>query len=147
MFLIVKEGDEVGRAYKLSEGNTIVGRNPSCQIALSEDSAVSRQHLRFTRKPDGTCTATDLNSTNGSYLNGRRMLPNVLSVIEPGATLLIGTTLFELVLHHTPVRKPPMPHPVQPDKFDIETLERRSDNTDPHRAEKLSTDYLENLPD
>ena len=120
MFLIVKEGRERGRAYKLNEGNTIAGRNPTCQIALTEDHAISRQHLLINCKPDGTCTATDLNSTNGTYLNERRMLPNQPSIIEPGITLLLGTTLFELVVQYTPTKRLAMPHPNQSEAFDLE---------------------------
>jgi pSer/pThr/pTyr-binding forkhead associated (FHA) protein len=145
MFLIVREGSEMGRTYKIREGNTIAGRNPTCQISLVDDFSVSREHLRISCKPDGSCTVTDLNATNGSYLNGRRLLPNVAVPLEPGGFLRIGKTLFEAALDRTPARIARVAKPGQDDEFDTEKMGRRAGKTDreqSQRAAKLATDYL-----
>ena len=49
----------------------IVGRSEECDLRVSGD-CVSRQHLRVDIV-DGQCRATDLNSANGTYLNGERI--------------------------------------------------------------------------
>lgn len=145
MFLVVKEGYEVGRAYKLREGNTIAGRNPTCQIALSEDVSVSRQHVRFTLQPDGICTATDLGSTNGSFLDGKRMLPNVAVELKAGSVLRMGKTIFELTLEYSAARSPRAQRPVEVEHYDTETLSIRAGDTDlaqAQRAAKIATGRL-----
>lgn len=146
MFLLVKEGSEVGRVYKLREGNMIAGRNPSSHISLVNDFSVSREHVRITCKPDGSCTVTDLNATNGSYLNGRRLLPDVPVALEPGATLRIGKTLFEVILN--PVssgRVPRIQKQLPSNPPDLEEMSRRAGHTDRAqsiRAADLATDFL-----
>jgi len=145
MFLVVREGQEVGRAYKLQPGNTIAGRNPTCQIAMPDDAAVSRQHTRFTFKPDGGCSATDLNSTNGTFVNGKRLPPSVSVLIEPGAALRIGATVFELVKNYVPARVPRPARPEQAQELEMEEMLRRSEDTDSRlsaRAAKIMTDQL-----
>jgi pSer/pThr/pTyr-binding forkhead associated (FHA) protein len=144
MYLVIKEGYEAGRAYKLREGNTIAGRNPTCQIALPDDVSVSRQHVRFTRQPDGICTVMDLNSTNGTFLDGKRLLPNVPTTLEPGTTLQVGRTTFEFVAQYTPSRAP-RPLPPTQDQ-DIETMFIRAGKTDlaqAQRAGKIVTSSLD----
>lgn len=146
MFLVVKEGYEVGRAYKLREGNTIAGRNPTCQIALPEDVSISRQHLRFTCQPDGICTVTDLGSTNGSYLDGKRMLPNVAVEIKPGSALRIGKTTFEATLDYAASRAARAQRAAQAEHYDTETLSIRAGDTDlaqAQRAAKIATGRLD----
>ncbi len=145
MYITIKEGQEVGRFFKLREGNTIVGRNPSCQVALPDDVSVSREHLRFTCKSDGTCSVTDLKSTNGSFLDGRRMLPDVPVYIQPGTLIKAGETVFEVVLELNVNRGPRLPRPVPAENFDLETMERRSQDTDKAKAERAARLATANL--
>lgn len=49
----------------------LIGRHPSCDIVLP-GAAVSRRHARV-RFRDGAWILQDLNSTNGTFLNGRRV--------------------------------------------------------------------------
>jgi diguanylate cyclase (GGDEF)-like protein len=54
----------------------LIGRGPDCQILLT-DPSVSRQHAQL-RWIDDTWQIQDLNSSNGIYLNGKRILSGQL---------------------------------------------------------------------
>lgn len=76
--LIVKTGPNPGVAFDLSKEVTLLGRDVTNDIALG-DAEISRQHARLTRTPGGY-VLEDLGSTNGSFVNGERLVaPRVLS--------------------------------------------------------------------
>ncbi len=76
--LVVKTGPNPGVAFDLSKEVTLLGRDVTNDIALG-DAEVSRQHARLTRTPGGF-VLEDLGSTNGSFVNGERLVaPRVLS--------------------------------------------------------------------
>lgn len=67
----VSSGAEPGRPVPLPEGPVTIGRDPSCEIMI-DDTAVSSAHLRIdTRGP--SVIATDLDSRNGTYVNGEAL--------------------------------------------------------------------------
>jgi pSer/pThr/pTyr-binding forkhead associated (FHA) protein len=57
---------------ELPLGESVLGRDPGCNIHLADD-AVSRRHLRFvvTREK---LSVQDIGSTNGTQLNGKRLV-------------------------------------------------------------------------
>lgn len=76
--LIVKAGPNPGSAFDLSKEVTLMGRDVTNDISLG-DPEVSRQHARLTRTPGGY-VLEDLGSTNGSFVNGERLVaPRVLA--------------------------------------------------------------------
>ncbi len=83
--LIIESGPRSGLTYVLGPGNTIVGRSGDCQIFLA-DVTVSREHARFSVDANGL-SMTDLGSTNGTYVNGRR---HDAGRLAEGDELLIG---------------------------------------------------------
>lgn len=84
--LVVKTGPNPGVAFDLNKEVTLLGRDVTNDIALG-DAEVSRQHARLTRTPGGY-VLEDLGSTNGSFVNGERLVaPRVLS---PGDLLGMG---------------------------------------------------------
>ena len=67
----------------------IIGKSPrECDICLKSDT-VSRIHARIERVSD-TYYLTDLFSTNGTFLDGRKLEPNHASPIPPGAEIRIA---------------------------------------------------------
>lgn len=71
-----------GRRYLLTGPVTIIGRGSEADIVV-DDSGVSRRHLELRVTPRGVI-ATDLDSTNGLYVEGHKV---------PAATLVDGNTL------------------------------------------------------
>ena len=69
--LIVIGGNTLGEVHRLKSGDTILGRSRHCTIRLEED-GVSRKHARI-RVSREQVTMDDLGSSNGTFVNGRRV--------------------------------------------------------------------------
>ena len=88
---IVEPPAQKGRTFEVGEELT-VGRAAGCQVTL-DDTYVSQLHARvFTR--DGQIFVEDLGSTNGTYLNRRKVTGPM--VFQRGDRLQIGSTILEL---------------------------------------------------
>lgn len=75
--LVVVEGALKGRRFKI-EGAVTLGRSPVATIML-DDPEVSRVHARCTRT-DGGFEIEDLDSRNGTFVNGQRVRRQRLAV-------------------------------------------------------------------
>lgn len=71
-----------GSQYLLTKEKTVLGRGSGCDIVI-DDPGISRSHLEIDITPNGVI-ARDLNSTNGTYVEGHQV---------PAATLLDGNTI------------------------------------------------------
>lgn len=69
---IALDGRELQR-LTLTQPRTTVGRRPYNDIVM-EHLAVSGEHAVFVLQPDGRVQVLDLNSTNGTYVNGRAVV-------------------------------------------------------------------------
>ena len=69
----------------------VIGRDPSATLRLEEDS-VSKQHARLTRRDDGW-EIEDLGSSNGTFVNGRRV--HAPDTIRPGDLVRLGTVILK----------------------------------------------------
>jgi hypothetical protein len=81
--------DCVAPADLASGERWIVGRASACDLVL-DDTAVSRCHVAL-RREHGTWIVSDLRSSNGTHLNGRRVDQ---AVVVDGDELLLGETLL-----------------------------------------------------
>jgi pSer/pThr/pTyr-binding forkhead associated (FHA) protein len=90
--VLVHEG-EGGRPTTVPlSGPTDVGRAPSCTITVG-DTYVSHQHARFFSR-DGSWFIEDLGSTNGTYVNDRRI--SEPAEVHAGDVVRMGKTVLEL---------------------------------------------------
>jgi hypothetical protein len=72
---IIGFGEE-SRMIELQQGEVVIGRNPECGIQLSSTN-VSREHARVVFRNE-EYHIEDLDSTNGTYVNGIRVVKCVL---------------------------------------------------------------------
>jgi len=79
--------DEVRKVFYLTKDLVVIGKLPENDIEL-KDNTVSRQHCRLQRSGKSYKLA-DMNSTNGCYINGRRVQSKSLDV---GDKITIGRT-------------------------------------------------------
>jgi uncharacterized RDD family membrane protein YckC len=91
-----------GRRVELAEGDATLGRSRKCEVPL-KDPSISRHHARISVAA-GKVQVTDLSSSNGTFLNGTRLVAAV-EVLD-GDRLTVGET--EMVVRiHPP--EPPAP--------------------------------------
>ncbi|HLI47283.1 MAG TPA: FhaA domain-containing protein [Chthonomonas sp.] len=100
--------------YPLLRSTIYIGRSSRVgnDLVLEEDPMVSKRHLRIEREKDGRFTLYDLDSTNGTWVNGHRVESYVL---QPGDDILIGSTHLVFEQEAKPVpngsAKPTAPEP------------------------------------
>ncbi len=71
------------------------------------EEGVSRRHARIYSR-EGTCFVEDLDSTNGTFLNGERITPYLPYAFHDGDTLTFGTLQVKVHVHYVDaVRKSP----------------------------------------
>jgi pSer/pThr/pTyr-binding forkhead associated (FHA) protein len=93
--LVICNGGFEGMEYELSGEETIIGRNPTTNITLLDEN-ISREHSIILRDTEtGTYSIEDLQSTNGTKVNGKRVRSADLA---PGDEIEIGHTRFKLVV-------------------------------------------------
>jgi pSer/pThr/pTyr-binding forkhead associated (FHA) protein len=62
-----------GQTFALADGETIIGRDPRCQVWL-DHSGVSRRHAQISiGQGSDRPMLTDLGSTNGTFVRGERV--------------------------------------------------------------------------
>ena len=86
------------RRVQISEAEVTIGRRSRSRnlhpiIDLAEDPAVSHEHARLVRQPDGFYALEDLDSTNGTTMNGdSQPIPTRIPVtMTDGDRIHLGT--------------------------------------------------------
>lgn len=77
------------RSLPLGRSIVRIGRGDACEVKVS-DPLASRHHCMISREPDGL-TLRDLNSRNGTYLNGARVSSVAL---RAGDFIVVGRSGF-----------------------------------------------------
>jgi len=89
--LVVRQGEHHGRSFAIATGERkTVGRSPDCEIRLP-DQGVSRRHCTV-ENLGRRLEVVDLNSANGSYVNGE---PIAKGSLTSGDELAVGPAIFE----------------------------------------------------
>ncbi|MCR4419947.1 MAG: DUF3662 and FHA domain-containing protein [Clostridia bacterium] len=93
--LKVVRGPDSGLSVALGQEEVLIGRRPGCHLVLT-DPNVSRQHAVIERRQE-LYWLIDLDSTNGTYINGQRVHRQPL---RPGDRIQIGDSELEVEWHY-----------------------------------------------
>ncbi len=77
----------------------LIGRHADDPGRLGNDEELSRYHARVSLEAGELCTLEDLGSTNGTFVNGRRI--SVPQTLKQGDTITLGDST--LVVRELPV--------------------------------------------
>jgi len=94
--LIVVRGIPQGHRYFLNQQETIIGRDPAVDIAITSDPNISRRHASVTIQGDRV-VLTDLGSSNGTKINGKPCAPRTPIVLAKEDMIGMGTTQFKFL--------------------------------------------------
>lgn len=84
-------GSAAGRVYALQDGQSVIlGRNGECDICLEGIRGVSGRHCRVSMS-GGELYISDLGSTNGTYVEGRRLNPQQSVPLTDGSVICLGS--------------------------------------------------------
>ena len=90
--LIVRMNEEVVSELPLDQGHILIGRDKLCDVRISNP-AVSRHHFLVVNSSEGV-TIIDLSSTNGTFVDGRRIKQHSL---RDSGVIKIGDCSIEYV--------------------------------------------------
>jgi len=90
--LYVLDGPDRGLSFDL-QGDTIdIGRSPDCDIQL-KDAYISRKHLKMLRG-GGKYFVKDLESKNGTFVDGEPISPGIEFELIQGVPIIIGISVI-----------------------------------------------------
>lgn len=119
--------DGLLKTFPLSGETVSIGRSAGSTIQL-ETEAISRYHVSLTYKEDQV-SVTDMESANGTFVDGVRLKPNELHVLYGGEEIQIGD--LRLIFH------PYDESPTQPVKPLDDTTQRIEMTLPDHRIEMV----------
>lgn len=84
--LVMQKGPNPGKIFELVQDELTIGRDITNRVVIN-DPEVSRRHAKLTASMGGY-TIEDLGSTNGTFVDGQRLMgPHLL---RPGQTIMLG---------------------------------------------------------
>jgi hypothetical protein len=89
--VVVRSDDQAGMTFRVKDA-TVLGRSSEADVELSDPYA-SEFHLRLVAT-EGKLTVHDLGSTNGTYVNGRRI--TTPTALRRGDAVQVGKTVMEV---------------------------------------------------
>lgn len=99
--LVMIKSDGERREFPLSGATVVIGRRPDCTLRIPT-SDVSRKHCQIALN-NGSIKLKDLGSSNGTFVNEKRVLEVVL---KPGDRLRVGPVLFVVQIDGQPAEIP-----------------------------------------
>ncbi len=84
--LVMRTGPNPGKAFTLSKNEIIIGRDINADVVLNT-AEVSRRHARL-HLDGGNYVVEDLGSTNGTFINGQRLV--IPTVLRTGDIIMLG---------------------------------------------------------
>lgn len=99
MRLAIRERDGHVATFDLGDGPVLIGRDPACDVVL-DDERVSRQHASVERVEGAGWLLRDLDSGNGTWVDGRRVHAPVL--LQGGEEISVGGAVLGIEARSAP---------------------------------------------
>lgn len=87
-FLLVVSGMSLGKSVRIDKRSCLIGRGQDADLILDDD-GISRHHAKVVTLANGVLMVKDLDSTNGTYVNGERIQAHP---IEDGDRIRLGAS-------------------------------------------------------
>ncbi|MBL7715390.1 MAG: GGDEF domain-containing protein [Bdellovibrionales bacterium] len=91
--LIIVRGTPQGERFFITQDGMHIGRDPAVEISVA-DPSISRKHVIINKK-DGEIVITDLGSSNGTFINEKKIEANNPTQLHKEDMLRTGNTIFK----------------------------------------------------
>lgn len=137
--LVMFKPDGEARSFPVTRSSTTLGRGEECTLRIPVD-RVSRRHCELIQN-NGHLLIKDLGSSNGTYVNGKRV---VEAKLKAGDRLQVGPVIFTLQVDGKPAKiKPIVSKPAAPAAADEFTLKHPAEDESPVGAVSDEAGLLE----
>jgi predicted component of type VI protein secretion system len=146
--LVMFRNDGERRSFSISREMTVIGRRQDCDLMIPLGE-ISRKHCRIIRDGE-SLRLEDLGSSNGTFLNGRRIQE---STLDAGDTIQVGPVAFVIQIDGVPAEDEMQPHTGKAgaaaagaDDDDLETLSDDLDEATPSHELDDDADEVRRAP-
>ncbi|MDX2036259.1 MAG: GGDEF domain-containing protein [Isosphaeraceae bacterium] len=101
LYLIMLNGGIPGAMLQVSKQETRLGRASDNTLQLA-DSSISRYHALLETDDEGQVRLSDLESTNGTFVNGKRLPPHTPVPLKDGDRLQFGAEIVVKLVRPDP---------------------------------------------
>jgi S1-C subfamily serine protease len=92
MYLTLRSGPGAPRRIEVTGERFVIGRDRDCDLVLADHEA-SRRHAAFSPSPTGGLVLEDLDSLNGTFVDGQRI--QIPVSLRGGEEIRVGDTVLE----------------------------------------------------
>lgn len=93
--LVILSRNGFGSTFVIDRPRSVLGRQSDCEFVI-DDPLLSRRHCSVSLNENGEYILEDLNSTNATYLNSRKLAEK--SRLSYGDRIVIGSTILRFFL-------------------------------------------------
>jgi pSer/pThr/pTyr-binding forkhead associated (FHA) protein len=93
--LVILSKRGFGATFVIDQPRSVLGRQSDCEFVI-DDPLLSRKHCTVTAELEGAYFLEDLNSTNSTFLNSRKLEQK--SRLAYGDRIVIGNTIMRFYL-------------------------------------------------
>ena len=97
--MILEDDQGEKEEIRISETPFVIGRTTANADYAGDARGISRRHLQMDYE-DGAYYVTDLNSTNGVYINENKIPEGERSIVENGDIIGIGQRRYRVEVQH-----------------------------------------------
>ncbi len=93
--LIIIRGTPPGHRFFITQSEMTIGRDPSAEVLVS-DQSISRKHAKIT-KEGKEVKIIDLGSSNGTYINNKKIQPGVPVLLAKEDMIKLANTILKFL--------------------------------------------------